>query len=121
MRRVAIVFTAFAVLAAASSPTAAASPKDPTCTKSRGIRTCTEFLFSFDRVERGLGPTPTGATCVQGDGSPGEQWVFTDEIQVVRRYTVRTYRGKRLLSEVDTEEIEVVGLQQTFVCFPPTP
>jgi len=120
MRRVVLVFAALAVLATAGSPTAAASPKGPSCTKSRGITTCTEFLFSFDRVEHGLGPTPTGATCVLDDGSTGEQWVWTDELQVVQRYTVRTYRGSKLLSETDTEEYEVVGLQQTFSCYPPS-
>jgi len=120
MRRAAIVLAALAVLAIAGSPTAAASPKDPTCTKSRGITTCTEFVSSFERVEHGLGPTPTGETCVLDDGSIGEQWVWTDEIQLVSRYTVRTYRGSKLLSEVDTEEYEVVGLQQTFSCYPST-
>ena len=43
------------------------------------------------------------------------------ELQLVQRYTVRTYRGSKLLSEVDTEEYEVVGLQQTFVCYPESP
>ena len=120
MRRVAIVFAALTVLAAAGPPTATASPKDPSCMKSRGLTTCTEFVFSFDRVEHGLGPTPTGATCVLDDGSTGEQWVWTDELQRVNRYTVRTYRGSKLLSQVDTEEYEVVGLQQTFSCQPPS-
>jgi hypothetical protein len=116
MRRIAPVVAAFALLAAIGSPTAAASPKDPSCTKSRGITTCKEFLFSFERVEHGLGPTPTGETCVREDGTTGEQWVWTDERQLVRRYTVRTYRGSNLLSEVDTEEYEVLGLDQTFSC-----
>ena len=118
MRRLAVLIAALAVLATTGSATAAASPQDPTCTKYRGITTCTEFLFSFERVEHGLGPTPTGATCVLDDGSTGEQWVWTDELQLVQRYTVRTYRGSKLLSEVDTEEYEVLGLQQTFVCYP---
>ena len=119
MRRLAIVCAVLAALAITGLPaTAGASPKDPTCTKARGITTCKELVFTFERVEHGLGPTPTGATCVLEDGTTGEQWVWTDELQVVRRYTVRTYRGSKLLSEIDTEEYDVVGLQQTFSCYP---